>query len=347
MTSQLVAYDLQRQTALLPNESTSSSSSETGCGRVSIRHILVPLDGSAMAECVLPFVTAVAKAFAARVTVLRVLESGDTAPTDAVEWEIARAEAYARLAQHEAALRAQGVTASVEIVQGRAAEQLPHFAKTHGAELIILSTHGVGGLNSWKLGGTVQKIIAITHASVLIVPAQRPVGDPPRFRKMLVPLDCSQRAECILPAATELARAHNAELILAHVVPEPEIPRRMPPSNEDIDLTEKVTERNRREGQRYLLAMQKRLAATTVRVEARLVVCPRPVQALQDLAKDEQVDLVILSAHGGTGDAREHYGSVAAKFLQEGSEPVIILQDLEVIDATSAPDTLGQERQAH
>jgi nucleotide-binding universal stress UspA family protein len=74
-------------------------------------------------------------------------------------------------------------------------------------------------------------VVARTHASLLVVPAHGADGQRDGallLRRILVPLDCSPRAEWVFPLATALARAHDAELILAHVVPEPEIPRRLP-----------------------------------------------------------------------------------------------------------------------
>src|SRR5207302_612916 len=114
-----------------------------------------------------------------------------------------------------------------------------------------------------------------------------------------------QRAEFILPAATALARAHDAQLILAHVVPEPEMPRRMPPSSEDLDLAERIIERNCSEATRYLGDMQRRLAANGARVDVRIVVSSHRTQSLRELARQEHADLVVLAAHGSTGDAKE------------------------------------------
>jgi nucleotide-binding universal stress UspA family protein len=145
---------------------------------------------------------------------------------------------------------------------------------------------------------------------------------------MLLPLDCSARAECILPAAIELARSHDAELVLAHVVPEPEMPRRMGPSREDQELARQVVERNRREAMRYLRELQNRLAVHYNRVQVRLCVASKRAQTLRELAEREAIDLIILAAHGSTGDTNQRYGGVAAKFVYEGYGPVIILQDL-------------------
>jgi nucleotide-binding universal stress UspA family protein len=267
----------------------------------------------------------------ARITLLRVL----TAPrghVDPVEWELARAEAHGQLARFDQQLAATDLTSGVAVVEGRSAEQIIHFAQEHHADLIVLSSHGEGGLTGWVLSSTAQKVVARTHSSVLIVPAYA-VADGTRvsavrFRKVLMPLDCSPRAECILPFAAALARAHDGELILTHVVPEPELPRRMPPSSEDIDLARRLTERNRNESQRYLENVANDLSAQGIRVRTHAVVSTRRPHTILELAEREDVDLIVACAHGATGNASDRYGSTAAHLIQSSNRPIVILQDL-------------------
>jgi nucleotide-binding universal stress UspA family protein len=108
-------------------------------------------------------------------------------------------------------------------------------------------------------------------------------------------------------------------------------------------LAKKLTERNRGAAARYLRDIQNRLTAVSGRVEVRLCVAARRAQTLRDLAQREGADLVILAAHGSTGDAHQRYGGVAARFLQEcPGPPVIILQDLAAIEpADAAADVWG------
>jgi nucleotide-binding universal stress UspA family protein len=311
------------------------------------RHILVPLDGSALAECALPFAAAIARALSGRITLLRVLElhrePGAGRQMDPVDWEIARAEAHSHLAEFESELKASGVASTVELVQGRPAEQIIQFAKEHEADLIVLSSHGEGGLSGWVLSSTAQKVVARAQTSVLIVPAyaheEKRIGEL-RFDKILVPLDCSPRAESILPLATALARAYESKLILAHIVPEPEMPRRMPPSAEDVALAAQLTEHNRNAAEHYLSELQHRLSAQGVKPEVRMAVSPRRARSIRALAERENVDLVLVSAHGKTGDASERYGGIAARLIQESGRPVVILQDLPGImhEATAAEE---------
>jgi nucleotide-binding universal stress UspA family protein len=174
-------------------------------------------------------------------------------------------------------------------------------------------------------------VVARTRTSLLIVPAYatevRRVGEL-RFTKILLPLDCSPRAECIMPVGVALARAHGGELILSHVVPQPEMPRRMSPSQCDFALAAQLTERNRIEAERYLTDLQSHLSAQGVRSQVRVVMSPRRTRAICALADREDVDLVVVTAHGGTGDPSERYGGIAARLIQECSKPVIIVQDL-------------------
>lgn len=338
-------YPVQPQSAKAPEVATHPP--------LVVRHILAPFDGSAVAECTIPFIEALAQTFSARVTLLHVMESSDAdhaKSIDSLEWEMARIEALSGLSRVQKKLVAHSDNADnvrIDVVQGRAAEQIVHFASREGVDLIVLSTHGAGGLHDWNLSGTVQKVLTTTEASVLLVPAHRFADGKAdvTFNRMLVPLDCSPRAECILPAATELARMNGAELILAHVVIEPEMPRRLSTTTEDRDLCDKLVERNRDEAQHYLDEVRGRLLAGSTRVDTRLVTSPRPAHALRELAHAEKADLVLLCAHGNTGDPRRRFGDVPADFLRECEQPCIIIQDLGLSRAGSRE--LAAERPGH
>lgn len=162
---------------------TCTGSELAGSGPI-FRHVVVPLDGSALAECTLPFAAALAEVFSSRITLLRVLESQNGASArqaDPVEWEIARAEAHSHLSRLDDQLKARGLLSTLEVLQGRPAEQIIQFAKQHQVDIIVLSSHGEGGLTGCLLGSTVQMVVARAHTSLLIVPAyateERRIGE--------------------------------------------------------------------------------------------------------------------------------------------------------------------------
>jgi len=296
------------------------------------KHILVPLDGSPLAECALPHALSVARALGARVTILQVVEQavagGRTHSIDPLEWEISKAEAAVYLAGVGDRLRTAGLEATEVVVDGHPASQVIGHAHDGAADLIVLSTHGRSGLSGWNTSSVVQKILLRARTSILLVPAYQSLAVDPldfRYRRLLVPLDGSKRAECVISVVTALAAQHDAELLLVHAVRRPELSCRAPVSRSDQELADRLTERNRVEAGRYLAELRSQLS---VPAQTRLIVSDRVSATLHQLAADENVDLVVLSAHGYSGDARWPYGGVAATFIDYGHRPLLIVQDL-------------------
>jgi nucleotide-binding universal stress UspA family protein len=305
-------------------------------------HVLIPLDGSSLAECVLPHGLAVARALGARATVLQVVEqveaAGGTRAIDPLEWHYSEAQAGAYLQEVAERLRLVGLPTDQVLLQGDPAERVIDHAQAEHADLILLSSHGRSGLSGWNVSSVVQKILARAYLSFLLIPAYHPATTEItalRYERILVPLDGSQRAECVLPLAGALAAHHASQVILAHVVRKPELPRRAPPSRDDQELANALTERNRLEASCYLEEVRSRLSMPA---EVRLLVEDHVAATLQQLVLEEKVDLVLLSAHGYSGGTRWPYGSLATSFILYGSTPLLIIQDLprQAIEPTAA-----------
>ncbi len=302
-----------------------------------VEHILVPLDGSSLAERVLPHTVAAGLAMDARVTLLRAVARkpagfGSRA-VDPLNWHMRKSEAEAYMKEMAERVRETGLTAEVRLAEGRAASSIIDFAREEDVDLIIITTHGDSGLSPWNISSVVQKVILRAYTPVMLVRAYQPVTDDLtglRYGRLLVPLDGSKRAECTLPWARELASHHDGRLILAHVVKKPEVSRRAPLSEEEAELVERLTALNRENGQAYLDELRSRL---DLDVEPRLLVSDDPAMALHSLADDEEVDLVVMAAHGYSGKRTWPYGSVALNFIVFGSEPLLIVQDVPAEEA--------------
>lgn len=315
-------------------------------------HMLVPLDGSPLAECVLPHTVALAQAFGSRVTLLQVLERRPTyhraRSVDPLGWNLRKAEAEAYLEGWAARLQKLGFETESRLLEGQAAEQIIEFAHGHEVELIVLSSHGRSGLSGWNISSVVQKIILRAYLPTMIVRAYQPYTSDLRslhYRRLLVPLDGSQRAECVLPLVTSLARFHGSRLLLAHLVCRPEIPRRVPLTQEEIELVNELTERNRLFASSYLEKIRSQLP---VDVETRLLVSDDIAATLHDLVEEEDVAVVVLGAHGYSGRAKWPYGSVALSFIVYGTTPLLIVQDLgqEEVERSRA-ETAATEHKGH
>ncbi len=294
--------------------------------------IFLPMDRSSLAECVLPHAVAVARAFESQVTLVHVMDPPHSAnwrrAVDPLNWRIRKAEAESYLGELVLRLQKAGLPAERQILEGHAAERIVEFSRKNDVPLIMISSHGQSGLTGWNVSGVVQKIILRAHTSIMIVRAYQPAPTDLtglRYRRMLVPIDGSQRAECVLPLATTLARSHEAQILLAHVVRRPEMPRRTPPTHEDVELAERIVERNRAEAIQYLDQLRSRLSGE---VQARVLVSDHVAATLHELVDQERIDLVLLSAHGYSGQTRWPYGSVVISFITYGTTPLLIVQDL-------------------
>ena len=319
---------------------------------IMFNHLLAPLDGSSLAESVMPWLTALARSWDARVTILRVLDrpemGGCLQPVDPLEWQMCKAEAESYLDGWSKRLREAGLQAEHVLREGNPAQRIIEYINNQGVDLIVASSHGRGGLSGWSAGSVIQKVVFWSRISVMLVRAHRPSPDNMedlKIRKVLVPLDCSKRAECVLGPATTLTRLHNAKILLASVVRKPETPRSTPLSLEDLELCDRITERNREEAEKHLELLQSRLDAD---VETRLEVSDDVAVSLHELADKENVDLVALSAHGYSGKTKWTYGGVTNTFINYGNTPLLIVQDFarEQMELTEA-EMAAKERKGH
>jgi nucleotide-binding universal stress UspA family protein len=306
------------------------------------KRILVPLDGSSLAECVLPHISAMAKSSQVEVTLLRIIGPVDAAAqavsVDPLEWHIHKAEAENYLKEISLKLSEAGITTEIVTLEGKAAETVIEYAHEKGMDLIILSSHGQSGISGWNVSSIVQKIIYRVRTSIMIVRAYQPIVeevDSLSYRRLVVPLDGSSRAEFALPVVSRIARAHQAEVVVVHVVREPEMPRKTPLTQEDIDLLNNLIERNRYEAEKYLTDLSTRFDAE---IHTRLLVSNNVISALHSQVEKDIGDLVVFSAHGYSGETRWPYGSVVISFIAYGQTPLLVLQDLpsERIEPTPA-----------
>ncbi len=295
--------------------------------------ILVPLDGSALAECVLPHVVAMSRAFGSEVILVRVLDQPASGrpdlSVDPVRWHLERAELGAYLNAIATRLNDAGLSVSAEVLEGRPADRIIEFAQSNQVELVVLSSHGSGGLTDWAVSSTTQKVVSRCGCSGMIVRANRPVvhdvSSGVRYARLMVPLDGSWRAESALPAATILSQHHGARLILARVISAPEMARRTPVTGDEARLIAEVTESNRREAVAYLDQLCVRMP---FEAQPRILTAASVAGALHDLVRQDAIDLVVMSAHGYTGCADWPYGGTANHLITYGAAPTLIVQDL-------------------
>ena len=316
--------------------------------------ILSPLDGSSVAECVLPHLSAFARAFNSNILVLRVLDKNqsleNTRLFDLVNWQINKTSAKMYVDKVSDRLKETGLKVESDVLEGSVAEIVIDVSRERGINLIVLSSHGKSGTSQWGVSNVTQKIIFRATTSVLVIRA----SEPPdceiaglRYENILVPLDGSKRAELVLPMAVQLARYHKSKIHIANVVKPPEMPRQLPLTQEEKELAEKINNKNREEAIRYLEQIKQQSPWEGVEVQTHLVLNENAAIALHELTGQEKIDLVTLSAHGYSGNTSWPYGSLVNNFILYSKLPLLIVQDKPSKEESVHPNMTPREHPEH
>lgn len=299
-----------------------------------INHILVPLDGSMLAECVLPHVEAMAPVTHARITLLHVLQQtqsgGGTPAIDPVEWHLQKQNAEKYLEGIVNRLGETGILGvDPVILEGNPAGSVIDFARNNNVDLIALSTHGHSGLSGWNVSSVVQKILLRSYKSTLLVRAYLPAGTTTvRYKRLFVGMDGSPRSEFVLPFAINLAQYHKSQLILETVIEKPRVINRMPVSQEMTELSNQFVEKNHQAASHYFKQLVAQFSTKALKIKTHISIGDSAIAVLHDMVEESNADLVLLVAHGETGERRWPYGSVTTSFIAYGSTSLLIVQDL-------------------
>lgn len=308
--------------------------------------ILVPLDGSQLAEGVLPHVVALARALDARVILLRILEQEGDAdhdrPVDPVHWASTKAEAQKYLSVWINRLQEIGLSVEAALRTGAVADQIIDAAHSFDIDLVALSSHGYSGLNNWTLSSVTQKVLRRSQRSILLIRAHGPVAvdlTALRYRRVLLPLDGSQRAEHGYLLAQRIAQHFDSVLLLTHVVVQPETHWHGRSDAGDLNLAQQMVERNRAAGATYLADIQSRSA---VKSEICVLSGTSGIDAMHHLVDWKSIDLTVMTAHGHSGSPYHLFGSVATTFIDHGLTPLLLVQDLDLGQVIPTQAELGQ-----
>lgn len=293
------------------------------------RHILLPLDGSHLAESAIPLATWLCQVLGAKVTLLHVIEKG--APTEIHGQRHLSSEAEAKEYLDSIIKKLSNKCHDVEQhVHEEEVDQVARSIVQHSGEfspdLIILSAHGEGGLRDIVAGSIAQQVIALGEIPVLLL---RPNHDgkvlTEKITKILLPLDGEEEHEMAFSAGLELAAQINVPIHLVRVIPtmstlsgEQAVAGTFLPStmNAYLEISEE-------EVAEYL--KQKLEAAEKGNVSA-IAELRRgdPAQEVVKSAEEFHVDLILLGTHGKSGINAFWAGSTAPKIVSRTQVPILL-----------------------
>lgn len=269
----------------------------------SIATIVVPLDGSNLAELALPIATAIAGPSGARISLTTVALSYQV-PVDSQVDVLTRGRL--NIAHTELQARFSNVTKTV--LAGDPVQEISNHASAIGADLIVMATHGRSGIRKLLLGSVTNSLLSMSRVPTVVVRGAETdqvesIADPATINRIVLPLDGSETGLIAVPYALELARLLEAETVIVHVDEGVN-------SGRVRDQIEVVKHRFESAG----LASRPLLATGN------------PGQAIAETAAENPFSMVVMSSLSATGIAKgTHRGSVADYVIKHSTAPVLIV----------------------
>ena len=293
-------------------------------------NVLIPLDGSRLAERSLAFVPSLSRLDGLSVTLVSVVN-----PEEEVHL-LSQSEASDREANvlqtylHEVAgdmHKHHNIQVATEVLRGNPADAILERLRTGKTDLLIVSTHGRSGISRWRIGSVADKLIRGAGCETLVVGPRAgdaegwlEMGAVPPFKKILLPVDGSELAEQALATALRYAKAFESEV---HVVRVINITAYGDGLMMESVYTPQLIESLQQAADEYVADIAKRISAPGG-VHTKVLV-GSPAVTLEQYADVASIDLVIMTTHGRGGLARVALGSITDRMLG-GAAPVLVVR---------------------
>ncbi|MBI4526035.1 MAG: universal stress protein [Deltaproteobacteria bacterium] len=293
--------------------------------------MLVPLDGSKVAEQVLPYARFLAKALAIPVELLEVIDSETITllsnPKQGHEAETvvsARMESNSRSYLEAIARSFEGVSVKCFVARGKPEELIIDKAAADKETLIAMSTHGRSGIQRWLLGSVADKVIrgATNHVLLIRASDEGKTDGEAVLNSAIVPLDGSPLAEKVLPYVEDLARKMKLKVILIRAYA-------LPPAvtgDEYGTYTEELIGKLEAEAGDYLAAKVKEIKRRGIENVSSVVDLGYGAAEIITLARKTPDNLIAMCTHGRSGIKRWVLGSVTERVVLHSGDPVLIIR---------------------
>ncbi len=289
--------------------------------------ILVPLDGSELAEVTLWYASRLAGRLQAAITLVYVSSHEELTSPYLYECYLKDTAARVKAEAEKAAAETKGgeIALDYRVLKGNPAEEIVDYADKNKIDLIILSTQGKSGIRRWALGNVANKVVAATRKQVLLIRAKGAQPDvyKDRLVKVLVPVDGSRESESILRFVTYMAAELDLEITLFHMWARV---YDIYPTLEKIKNIEKVIKQEKS----YLEKLGTKLTKQGLRIKTVFseVTPGQEAAEILKLAEEGHFSMVAMATHGRSGVGHWIFGSNAQKVLNEGSTPLLLVRPI-------------------
>jgi nucleotide-binding universal stress UspA family protein len=292
--------------------------------------MLVPLDGSKVAEQVLPYARFLAKALGIPVELLGVVDPETLVafanPAQGRHLDTVVSESTSRTALYlETTGRSfQGAQVKSSVAKGKPEDEVIEKAAADKNTLIVMATHGRSGIQRWLLGSVADKVLHGTTNHLLLIRASdqgKTDGEAP-LKTMIVPLDGSALAEQAFPDVVDLAKKMQLQVVLVRAYA-------LPPaiSAEDYGYySAELLDHLESEARDYLQGKVNEIKQKGIANVTSVVNTGYGAEEIIMLARNTPDNLIAMCTHGRSGIQRTILGSVTERVVRHSGDPVLIIR---------------------
>ena len=309
--------------------------------------VIVPLDGSDLSEQSLPYAELIAKSLDVPIELVQAYDilppsllggSNRQGVVSALE-EGSRARALVSMENQRRRLESDGLSVNLVAQRGPAADVIVAVAGAEPTALVVMSTHGRGGISRWVMGSVTDKVLHTIPNPMLIVRANvlGPAAPESSLRSVVVPLDGSPLSELAIPHAISVAGALSAGITVLRITPSEDqyrtqlnlaLPEMGTGTMPDFDMAspDELTADDAAETADYLDDVRNRMSIDHAHgVATEHQVNDNIAQTIIERAS-AQPSLVAMTTHGRSGVGRMVLGSVTDRVIRHSNLPVLVIR---------------------
>ena len=291
------------------------------------KRILLPLDGSQLAELAIPYAEELAGRLGSEVILFHACPPDHQPFAHMHELYL---EGMVNTMQHQIKRkfpRCEGYHVRAEGLLGEPAEVIRDYVQKNKVGLVILATRGASGLKVWMLGSVVDKVVRTVNVPTFLVRAKE--GHPDESKKsvisrILLPLDGSDNSKLAVPYALEIAKKLKASITLFGMAEKADYT--MPYSESLLKERFRMDKVAQKKIHTYLCDVERELRQEGVHVTNIVTLGIDAAYEVLEQEKKTNADLVVMATRGRSPISRWVFGSVAEKVLLQGDLPLLMIR---------------------
>ncbi|MFC2072390.1 universal stress protein [Chloroflexota bacterium] len=286
--------------------------------------ILVPLDGSKLAEVALPYAKELARKLGSKITLVSVLPVGSE--SDDNKYHHSHRFYMQEMVK---TIKQRAINVESVILTGAPAEEIVNYADREDISLIIMGTRGQSGIKRWVLGSIADKVVSATMRPVALITTddtETSVRGKDLLSKALVILDGTSEAEAVIPYVEELGSKLDIEVALLQLVEQAFMYYEGADDLSYVPVSKKEMNSRRAKARRYLTKLASLLESKGLIVRVKVVIKGNSAETIIKVASQTDAGIIVMSTRGRSGIGRWFFGSVRDEIVNIGNVLVLLVR---------------------